>query len=706
MTADEVAGLPCRLVVRDLGCGPLPEVMLRRLAAEPGVACLWGRGWGGVLLMSRPLVVASTLRALDAVPALESEVGRPGFSAASDAIGASDAVGGGWVGWVDYAGAARFGFYDHLLHWDESTRRWRFEALVSAGRVEQLRAREAMLRGLLGAGGGTPAAGDASGTDSSWWAGTFDGADQPDHLRAVERAIGLIRDGQLYQANVCTRLAAPFGGSPAGLFAAAASSLNPAYGAFVDGAERAVASFSPELFLRRDGRQLTSSPIKGTRPRAELTGVVHAATPADDGARQLRGSAKDAAENVMIVDLMRNDLGRVCVPGSIRVPDLLRIEAHPGVWHLVSTVTGRLRPDVGDGELLASAFPPGSVTGAPKHRAIQVIAALESSERGVYTGAIGFVSPVAGLRFNVAIRTFEIGGGRIELGVGGGVTADSVPMAEWRECLQKATPLLAALGAGVTRSLARPAPRPSAGQLAGGLLETMLAVDGRVLRLADHLSRLDLSCRELYGMPLPAEATALVRAALVRESAGSGRLALRLVLAPPRAAPGELPAGPQLRVSVSVAPVPPARSRLRTVGRAGGLWRHKWAQRSGFSAAEQAGAPRFDAPLFVAADGTALETSRGNLFLIQDDGALVTPPLRDDLLPGVTRRAVLDLARGDGREVELRAFGVPELHRAACVFWTSSLSGAVPVVEVDGVALRCQVPVPTELAARLELGTG
>src|SRR6185312_10882249 len=139
--------------------------------------------------------------------------------------------------------------------------------------------------------------------------------------------------------------------------------------------------------------------------------------------------------------------GRVCEVGSVRASSLLDVEPHPGVWHLVSTVSGRLRADVGDGALLAATFPPGSVTGAPKSRAVTAIAALEAAPRGAYTGAIGFVSPSWGAEFSVAIRSFEISAGRIELGVGGGVTADSVPMLEWRECLHKAAPLLAAVGA-------------------------------------------------------------------------------------------------------------------------------------------------------------------------------------------------------------------------------------------------------------------
>jgi para-aminobenzoate synthetase component 1 len=162
----------------------------------------------------------------------------------------------------------------------------------------------------------------------------------------------------------------------------------------------------------------------------------------------LERSAKDRAENVMITDLARNDLGRVCVPGSVAVPALCLPEAHPGLWHLVSTVTGRLRPGVGTGALVRATFPPASVTGAPKPRVLQAIEDLEPVTRGVYCGAVGWIDPAeAALELNVAIRTFQILTGRTHLGVGGGITVDSDPAAEWRETELKAARLLAVAGA-------------------------------------------------------------------------------------------------------------------------------------------------------------------------------------------------------------------------------------------------------------------
>jgi anthranilate/para-aminobenzoate synthase component I len=155
---------------------------------------------------------------------------------------------------------------------------------------------------------------------------------------------------------------------------------------------------------------------------------------------------------------MRNDLSRVCLPGSVTVPGLLRARAHPGVWHLVSDVRGTLRPGTSDGQLIRATFPPGSVTGAPKVRALEIIHELEATGREVYTGALGYRSPVAGLELNVAIRTFEFHAGRVWLGSGGGITAGSDAAAEYRECLVKAAPLIRALGATLSEA---PVPAPT-----------------------------------------------------------------------------------------------------------------------------------------------------------------------------------------------------------------------------------------------------
>nr|WP_276329004.1 aminodeoxychorismate synthase component I [Crossiella equi] len=344
-------------------------------------------------------------------------------------------VGGGWFGYLGYGltdpgtWPARqlpntvWGWADHVLRLDHSGQWW-FEALVADGRPEPV-ALAAELAELVAAGEQPP--------PQSWRAGELRRASADRHRTAVAGCVEEIAAGEIFQANVCTQFSAEFSGEPAELFAEGVAALNPARAAYLAGHWGAVASFSPELFLARHGRTVRSSPIKGTLPRRG---------PEDDGnAARLRRSVKDVAENVMIVDLVRNDLGRVCVPGSVTVPELLTVRPAPGVWHLVSTVEGQLRPGVDDTSLLEATFPPGSVTGAPKVRALEIIAELEDRPRQVYCGAIGLASPVAGLELNVAIRTMEIHRGELRIGVGGGITADSDPHREWLECLAKAAPL-------------------------------------------------------------------------------------------------------------------------------------------------------------------------------------------------------------------------------------------------------------------------
>jgi para-aminobenzoate synthetase component 1 len=209
-------------------------------------------------------------------------------------------------------------------------------------------------------------------------------------------------------------------------FADAITQTAPARAAFVSGAWGAVASLSPELFLQRNGSDVRSSPIKGTLAATE-----------DPAA--LLNSVKDVAENIMITDLVRNDLGRIAITGTVTVPELLAVHPAPGVWHLVSTVAAQIPTEATAADLLAAAFPPASVTGTPKTRARQLLRQWESDNRGVYCGTVGMLSPVAGLELNVAIRTVEIApDGSAVLGVGGGITADSDIEAEWQECLHKA----------------------------------------------------------------------------------------------------------------------------------------------------------------------------------------------------------------------------------------------------------------------------
>ena len=260
-----------------------------------------------------------------------------------------------------------------------------------------------------------------------------------DYLRAVTSALEAIAAGGAFQVNLSQRLTARWGATTHELYRGLRAHSPAHFGASLPAV--GIASISPETFLAVDGRTVLTRPIKGTRPRASDPELD--AAHADD----LATSAKDRAENVMVVDLERNDLGRVCETGSVHVPHLCDLEAHPTVWHLVSTVAGRLRDDVGYGDLLRATFPCGSITGAPKVAAMELIEQLEPVRRGWYCGAVGYLSP-GHARFSVAIRTAVLHrDGTVDYGAGGGIVADSDPDAEHRESLDKATAFLRTVGA-------------------------------------------------------------------------------------------------------------------------------------------------------------------------------------------------------------------------------------------------------------------
>jgi para-aminobenzoate synthetase component I len=276
----------------------------------------------------------------------------------------------------------------------------------------------------------------ASGFSIGDWERTWDSGDYSSAIASVRQAIA---EGLVYQVNLVQHLSALFEGDPAGL-AERLAPLRPLHPEPLAGDGWTVVSASPELFLARRGRRVWTMPIKGTRPLGE----------SDD----LLESEKDAAEHVMIVDLERNDLSRVCEPGSIRWPELMAEQELAGVTHLVTTVEGRLRDEVGVAELLEAAFPGGSVTGAPKISAIDHIAALEPVGRGASMGALGRLYPNGDLDLALTIRTFAVADGRIHLWVGGGIVWDSDPAEEIEESWVKARPLLAAVGAPVEEPVA------------------------------------------------------------------------------------------------------------------------------------------------------------------------------------------------------------------------------------------------------------
>jgi para-aminobenzoate synthetase component 1 len=367
---------------------------------------------------------------------------------------------GGWIGWLGYELGAAFdrmpraaqdplllpdvslALHDWVIAWDHVVgTAWLVSTGIdahgelSASRAQR-RADEVLARLSTG-----------ECPDASGFAPTVAAADfTPAAYRsAVAEVVEHVLAGDIFQANLAQRFAAPFAGRPVALYRQIRRHSAAPLAAYLDHDDVQLLSASPERFLRLEAstRAVETRPIKGTRRRGH--------DPVEDAAlaRALEASEKDRAENVMIVDLLRNDLARVCAPGTIAVPLLCALESHPTVHHLVSTVTGTLREGRDVLDLLAATFPGGSITGAPKLRAMAVIASLEPVTRGAYCGAIGWIGRDGSGSFSIAIRTVTIARGLASFHAGGGITALSDPEAEYQETLDKAAALMAALAEGV-----------------------------------------------------------------------------------------------------------------------------------------------------------------------------------------------------------------------------------------------------------------
>lgn len=691
-----------------------PVQMLRALRDEPGLAALFG-DWlhGDAVIGIRPTRVLG---------ADEDPFAALGAADDDAALTAEDPArfGGGWLGYLGYQLSRRLeslppapphsgglpehhlAHYDHVLMHDAAADRWFCESLPGADPARVAETIETVERALAGAGASSSGACAPRPYRCEPFEAAVTGAA---HAEAVRRALAHIRDGDIFQANICRELTAAFDGDPLDLFCAGYERLRSRFAAFLRVPGGAVASFSPELYLRRTGRAVLTSPIKGTAP-------------ADSDPRELHASAKNRAENVMIVDLMRNDLSRACVPGSVLSPAVPRVEPHTGVHHLVADVHGTLRPGLDDAALLRSTFPPGSCTGAPKIRATEIINELETTARGVYTGGIGCVSPLAGLVVNVAIRTFEFSGGAVRLGVGGGIVADSDPDGEAFETLVKAAPLLDAVGARFGAALSREwrehaessevatpgcvvgggASSRAAASLSDapvihstpdptlGVFTTMLVREGRPERLAEHLARLGSSVRACFSRELPG---ALAEQIIQRAAALEGPHRLRVTAVPDAGS---------LRLEMTHAPLNPPGSappvepwQLRPVVVPGGWGSHKWADRRALDAAPGPWSPVCD-PLLVDEDGTVLETGRANVFVVRG-GVVTTPPADGRILPGVMRARVIAALRSAGYEVRERAIALADLAEVSEVFVTNALRGARPVGDVRGVGRWAPGPV-------------
>ncbi len=471
--------------------------------------------------------------------------------------------------------------------------------------------------------------------------------DAASHAEALARIRDYIAAGDCYQVNFTFPFSGRCQGDALALYARLRMAQPVAHGGLVMTAETCLLSFSPELFVERTDGRLRARPMKGTAPRA--------ADAADDAAIRagLAASEKDRAENVMIVDLIRNDLGRIARPGSVRVESMCTVETYPSVHQMTSTVVAECDADLAT--VLQALFPCGSITGAPKVRAMQIVRELERTPRGAYTGAIGWIGGGGNFHFNVAIRTLTLdGAGNVRCGVGSGIVWDSEAAAEYAECLLKAR--------FVTQ--AEPGFR---------LIETLCLEDGAYPLLALHLDRLASSAGALA---FACDRSAVERA--LRELAvtcAGGRHRVRLTLG--RAGDIELTSAP---LAATASDMRALFSPLRVDSQSPWL-RHKTTVRAMYDselARVTADPSVFDA-IFCNERGEVCEGARSNVFVrLRPGEVLLTPPLVSGLLPGVLRRRLLE----NGEAVE-RVLVEADLRGAHELYLGNALRGLVRVSLAD-----------------------
>jgi len=538
------------------------------------------------------------------------------------------------------------------------------------------------------------------------------GLDRGEYMQAVEAVREYIRRGHVYQVNMSQRFETGFQGDPYALFSRLFVANPAPFFSFLQAGDHQLACTSPERFVELRGRRVETRPIKGTRPRGR--------TPEEDEAlrRDLETSFKDDSELSMIVDLLRNDIGKVCAAGSVRVLEHKRVEAYENVHHLVSVVEGILDAGMDAVDLVRATFPGGSITGCPKIRAMEVIDELEPVRRHVYTGSIGYIGFGGTLDLNIAIRTATIAGGRLVYSVGGGVVYDSDPADEYEETLHKGRTISNALERLRPRDEAPPPTTDSVVRwawsdgkflpLSGiavpveeegfaygyGFFETLRVQDGRILRLDAHLRRF----RRAWERFLPGEFPDItwkdvIDQVLERSGLSSGVSAVKLLSAAGK--PGSGSRGNRLLVTARPyvhrlhgIPGPGLRLSVYPHGRQSPLFEHKtmnyMLQRDAANWAKARGA---DEAILLNADGTVSETNTANL--IGRIGGRWVRPFSTHVLPGTFEEALLAHLAAHGEEVVVRPLRLPELSSAEALFATNALMGIVPIASVDGAELPC-----------------
>ena len=449
-----------------------------------------------------------------------------------------------------------------------------------------------------------------------------------------------IASGETYQVNFTDAVSFHTQASASSAFQTLSRQQPVAYSAFMNVADHHILSFSPELFFRIDDGRIVTRPMKGTMARG-------LDTPEDvQAALRLQRDEKNRSEHVMIVDLLRNDLGRICNMGTVQVDDLFSVERYETLLQMTSTVSGVLRPGIKYYDIFRGMFPSGSITGAPKIRTMQIIRELEQMPRGVYTGAIGFISPTGSAVFNVAIRTVVMKDGNARMGVGGGIVADSDAQEEYRECLLKAS------------FLTRP-------RRDFQLIETM-RWEKDLSFLPMHLDRLESSA-SYFNFVFHREAARLRLQELSRSFRAGAQYKVRLLLdrtGELTLSTSELSAEPSTRnINIKLS--------QETTSSTDPLYRHKTTQRDIYDRQYLAAcAEGFDEVLFTNERGEVTEGAISNVF-IEQSGKLLTPPLTCGVLPGIFRRHLLETRAA----MEEKVLTIADLQAADAVFLCNSVRG-------------------------------
>ncbi len=529
--------------------------------------------------------------------------------------------------------------------------------------------------------------------------GLFSNFTRENYIRAIENIIEYIASGHVYQVNMSQRFTADFSGSAYALFTTYYR-MNPApFFAYIHAGDHQIVSTSPERFIFREKDLVETRPIKGTRPRGKTT--------AED--RRLRNelyqSPKDDAELSMIVDLLRNDMGKVCRRGSVRVAEHRRVEAYANVYHLVSVVKGTLDEHVDSVDLIRATFPGGSITGCPKIRAMEIIDELEPHRRHIYTGAIGYIGFNEIMDLSIAIRTATLLNGKILFSVGGGIVYDSDPEMEFEETLHKGRTLMSVFNRTPDPGTKQPTAWINGGliplaeasipisdpgfQYGFGFFETIRAVDGRPKNLQAHISRFETAWNHLFCDPVPDLSwEEIIRRVLLENGLGHTVAAIKLMATrgtrekPPfdhvlavtaRPYVHRLTGKKEAGIHLSVYPHPrqtPVADH-KTLNYLYYFLAGQWARRQGA-----------DEALILNPDGTVSETNTAGLLLIRDKTVVLPQSLH--VLPGTMQDRACGILSGWGYAIKkLRVFP-GDLITCDEILLTNALMGAVPAISLDG----------------------